>query len=273
MQNDPMRQRRDAIFRLIVESYVETAEPVGSRTISKHSDMKLSPASIRNVMSDLEEMGLIKQPHTSAGRVPTDKGYRYYVDSLMRREVLPGKERDWVTSELRKAHSIEGLAEKVSKVISELTENAALIYIRNLKRVSFLNHLLEELVEAQRLGDFFEEDAELFIEGAFRILEQPEFHDFVRMKNLLRAFDQKYDFLKILVDDLKEEGIHVHIGKENALGQLENVSMVVKDYYVGGRPIGGVAAVGPTRMDYPKVVSVVDFVADSVTQLVKEHKL
>lgn len=273
MRKDPMQERRDAIFSFIVKSYIETAEPVGSRTISKHSDLDLSPASIRNVMADLEEQGLIAQPHTSAGRVPTDKGYRYFVDRLMRPKELPDKERGWVMSELKKAKSIEGLAEKVSKVISELTESAALIYVRNLKRISFLNYLLEELVEARRLGEFFEEDAQLYVDGAFRVLEQPEFHDFVQMKNLLRALDQKYDFLQILVRDLEQEGIHVHIGKENALGKLENVSLVVKDYYAGKHPIGGIGAVGPTRMDYAKVVSVVNYVADCVTRSMSENKL
>src|SRR4051812_12885264 len=96
-------ERCDKIFDVIVTSYIETAEPVGSRTISKRSDLGLSPASIRNVMADLEDQGLLMQPHTSAGRVPTDKGYRYWVDSLMKPEELTREEKEWVLEELSKA--------------------------------------------------------------------------------------------------------------------------------------------------------------------------
>jgi heat-inducible transcriptional repressor len=261
--------RQDRIFDIIVRSYIETAEPVGSRTISKRYSEGLSPASIRNVMADLEEEGLITHPHTSAGRIPTDKGYRYYVDRLMEPEEITDKEKDWIHKELAKAKTVEGLAERVSKVVSELTESTALLYIKSLKRVSFLNYLLEELVESQRLSDFLEEESELFIEGAFRIFEQPEFQDMRKMRLLLQAFDEKYNFLQIFVKDLEEEGVHIHIGRENDISGLNDISLVVKDCYLGEIPIGGVAAVGPTRMKYSKIVAVVDYVADSITDTVK----
>ncbi len=263
-------ERKDKIFDLIVRSYIETAEPVGSRTLSRRSDLKLSPASIRNVMADLEEEGLLKHPHTSAGRVPTDKGYRYFVDRLMKPEELTKNEKTWVRTEVGKVRTIEGLVEKVSKVISELTDNAALIYIKNLKRVSFLNYLLEELIEAEKLERFLEEEPELFIEGAFRIFEQPEFHDLGKMRLLLRAFDDKYEFLQVFINDLNQEGVQVHIGHENPTGQLDEVSLVLKDCYLSGIPIGSVAVVGPTRMKYPKVVAVVEYVADSVTEAIQK---
>lgn len=269
MVNEDITSRRDRIFDVIVRSYIETAEPVASRTISKRHSLGLSSASIRNVMADLEDQGLLRQPHTSAGRVPTDKGYRYYVDRLMQPEELTKEEKVWVVKELERVRTIEAMAEKVSKIISKLTRNASLIYIKNLKRVSFLNYLLEELVETRRLNDFFEEDAELFVEGAFQLFEQPEFHSADKMRLFLRAFDEKYDIVQIFVKDLNEEGVHVHIGRENDLGDLEDVSLVVKDYYLAGVPIGGVAVVGPTRMPYSKVVSVVDFVADSVSDAVQ----
>jgi transcriptional regulator of heat shock response len=270
MAHQDVNERKDKILDIIVRSYIDTAEPVGSRTISRHYNLGLSPASIRNVMADLEEQGLLKQPHTSAGRIPSDKGYRYWVDCLMKPEEMRDKEKEWILRELGKARTIEGLAEKVSKVISELTDNAALIYIRSLKRVSFLTHLLEELVKAERLGDFLEEESELFIEGAFRMFEQPEFQDIHKMRLFLQAFDEKEDFLQIFLKDLYEEGVQVHIGKESGLGDLEDVSLVVKDWYLGDHPIGGVAVVGPTRMRYAKVVSVVDFVADSVSEITEK---
>lgn len=255
MPRGEQNHRRDSIFDMIVRSYIETAEPVGSRTISRQYRLSLSPASIRNVMADLEEQGLLKQPHTSAGRIPTDRGYRYWVDSLMEPEELKRDEKAWISEELEKARTIEDLAERVSKVISVLTKNAAILYIKSLKRMSLLNDLLEQ--------------AEIFIEGAVNIFEQPEFQDLQKMRALLVAFDEKLGFINILVKDLEEQGVQVHIGSESALGELEDLSLVVKDCYLGSVPIGGVAAVGPTRMKYSKVVPIVEYVADSVTEMVK----
>ncbi len=269
MGNRDFSSRDDMIFDIVVKSYIETAEPVGSRTISRSYGVGLSPASIRNVMADLEDQGLLSQPHTSAGRVPTDKGYRYWVDSLMQPEELTPEEKGWVNRRLQEAKTIEGLAEKVSKIISQITENAAIFYIRNLKRVSFLSYLLDDLIEAQRLGEFLEEEPELYIEGALRIFQQPEFQDLGKMRSLLQAFDEEGDFLRIFVKDLQEEGVHVHIGSENAMERLDGVSLVVKDCYLGELPIGGVAVVGPTRMKYPKVMSAVDYVADMLTEVVR----
>lgn len=262
--------RNNVIFDLIVRSYIDTAEPVGSRSISRHSDIGLSSASVRNVMADLEEMGFLKQPHTSAGRVPTDRGYRYWVDTLMEPEELNEKEKQLIQNELLKVRTIEGLAERICKIISELTGNAVIVYIKNLKRVSFLNYLLEELVESQKIGQFFEEEPELFIDGAYRMFEQPEFQDLAKMRMLLHAFDEKVNFLRALMREVAEEegGVHVRIGRENELSDLEEVSLVTKDCYLSRIPIGGVAVVGPTRMKYPKVVSVVDYVADSVSERV-----
>ena len=238
--------------------------------LSQDFGLDLSPASIRNVMADLEANGLLMQPHTSAGRVPTDKGYRYWVDCLMEPEELAENDKELIWNELQRERTIEGLAEKVSKVISELTENAALIYLKNLKRASFLSQLIDELVAGRKIEEFLEEEPELFIDGAFRMLGHPEFQDLEKMRLLLRAFDEKDAFLEILVADINFEGIHVHIGSENVAGHLGNVSLVVKDCYFGNLPIGGVAVVGPTRMRYSKVVSVVSFVADSLTDAMKK---
>ncbi len=269
MGND--RARQDKIFGIIVSSYIDTAEPVGSGTISKKAGMGLSSASIRNVMADLEEHGLLMQPHTSAGRVPTDRGYRYYVDHLMKPEELAPKEKSWVVSEIDKVRTVESLADKVSKIISTLTDNAGMIYIKNLKRVSFLTYVLEELIETEKLADFFEEEPELFIEGVFRMFEQPEFRDSRKLRLVLKALDTKDNFLAVLIKDLDSEGVQVHIGSENPADELEDLSLVVKDYYLRNVPIGGIAVVGPTRMKYSKVISVIDFVADTVSQAVSRY--
>ena len=259
-----LRTRKDRIFDVIVRAYIETAEPVGSRTLSKRSDLGLSAASIRNVMADLEEAGLLTQPHTSAGRVPTDQGYRYWVDRLMEREELAPKEREWARKELSKARSAAALADQASKVASRLTESAALVYVKNLKRISFLNQVLQEMVEAQNLLDCLEE-SELFIEGASRIFDQPEFQDIRKIKHLIQAFDDQDELIKFLLEDLDEEGggVHLHIGREVLIPDLEDVSIVSKDCYVSRVPIASVAVMGPTRMNYQKIVAVVEFVADA----------
>lgn len=263
-----LNERQDKIFDIIVRSYIETAEPVGSRTISRQFDVDLSPASIRNVMADLEEQGLIRQPHTSAGRIPTDKGYRYYIDRLMPSEELTKNERAWIEEEIGKGKTIESIADRVGKVISEMTQNAAMVYIKNLKRVSFLNHFLDELVESDALNDFFEEEPELFVDGAFRVFEQPEFQDAKKMLFLLQALDQKINFYRILTkSDDKKHSVHVHIGRENENDNLRDVSLVVKDCYLGNTPIGGVAVLGPTRMRYSKIVAVVEYAADRMSHM------
>jgi heat-inducible transcriptional repressor len=262
-------QRNDLILDLLVRSYIETAEPIGSRTISKLSDLGLSPASIRNVMADLEDAGFLKQPHTSAGRIPTDHGYRYWVDRLMEPSELKEEEREHIHDELDKARTLDGLMDRVGKVISELTGNAALVYLKSVKRVSFLNHLLEELVEAQRLADFLQDEPGLFIDGTSRIIEQPEFQDIAKMRILLRLFDEKLAFLQALMAEPEDDAVHVRIGSENPADTMADVSLVAKDCHLGRTPIGSVAVVGPTRMDYPKVVSIVDYVAGTVSENMK----
>ena len=259
-------ERRDQIFDVIVRSYIENAEPVGSRTISRRQGVELSSASVRNVMADLEEMGYLKQPHTSAGRVPTDKGYRYWVDRLMEHEELSEKEEDWIKKQVAGAKTVSDLKNRVSKIITELSENAAMVYFKNLRRVSVLNHLVEELAEAQKLMELVEEESALFIEGIARVFEQPEFQDLRKLRLFMHAVDDKYDLAQLLFRDLQVSGVLVHIGHENAIRDLEDVSIVAKDCYVARVAVGSVAVVGPTRMKYARIVAVIEFVADTVTK-------
>jgi transcriptional regulator of heat shock response len=263
--------RNESILDLVIREYIETAEPIGSRTLSKHTLLGLSAASIRNVMADLEELGFLRQPHTSAGRVPTGLGYRYWVDRLMEPVDLETEEEDRILEEINRARTIEGLADSICRVLSDLTGNAVVVYVKNLKRVSFLNHLLEELIRQQKIEDFFEEETELFMDGALRMLEQPEFQDAVKMKALLRLFHEKVQVLNELLREHEQNTVHVQIGRENEMGIMEDVSVVNKDCMLSQTPIGGVAVVGPIRMNYPKVVSAVDFVADAVSEKMRRY--
>lgn len=271
MTNLDAGARNSAIFGIIVSHYIDTAEPVGSKLVAERLGGALSSASVRNVMADLEEQGLIHQPHTSAGRVPTDKGYRYYVDYLMQPEELSEDEKVWMSQELSKARSIEAVAEKATRVISDLTGNAALLYFKNLRRVSFLNYLLDEVVEMRKLNDFFEEDDALFVEGVRRVFEQPEFfQDVVKFKHLLELLDDEEDLIQIFSQGLQEvtPAMHITIGHENE--SLDNVSVVSKDYWVRNIPIGSIAVLGPTRMRYPKVISVVDYATRAMSHAIEE---
>ena len=259
--------RLDEVFRYIVESYVETAEPVGSRAISRMYPEHLSPASIRNVMVDLEEMGLIHQPHTSAGRVPTDKGYRYYVDIL-----LPRTEPEAIAipdvSRYFEADDIEDGAERLSRLLADLAGNASILYVRRVKRISFVDRLREEI---QELLDRISENSRLYVDGTSRVVEQPEFRSAERIQGLLRALETKRELAEILERDLKAGGIHVHIGGEVHCGGLSGVSMVVKEYSVDEEPIGCLAVIGPTRMRYERTIGVVRKLADSITEFLSRE--
>jgi transcriptional regulator of heat shock response len=265
------KERNDKILDLIVQDYIETAEPVGSRTISRRHDLGLSPASIRNVMADLEEDGLICQPHTSAGRVPTDRGYRYWIDALMEPAELTEEEKGRIEQEMSRARTFEALAERLSRTLSEMTENAAVLYVKNLRRVSFVSQMLEELIAEQTIDRFFEEEAELFLEGASRLMSQPEFQDVALMRRMLTAFDDKIELFRVLLKNLQETRVHVHIGSENAPDGFENVSFVTKDCFLGGHPAGGVAVIGPTRIDYSKIISIVEYAADRVSDVMNRY--
>ena len=265
------KERNNKILDLIVQDYIETAEPVGSRTISRRHDLGLSPASIRNVMADLEEDGFIRQPHTSAGRIPTDQGYRYWVDSLMEPAELSEDEKKHIQEEMARTRTFEGLAERLSKTLSEMTENAAVLYVKSLRRASFVSRALEELIQEEMINQFFEEEAELFLEGASRMFGQPEFQDLALMRRLLVAFDDKIELARILLKNLQEAGVRVHIGSENAPDGFGDVSFVTKDCYLAGHPVGGVAVIGPTRMNYSKIIAIVEYAADRVSDVMSRY--
>src|SRR5512141_2879554 len=122
-----MDDRTTRVLRHIVEDYIASAEPVGSRTISKKMGQTLSPASIRNIMADLEEAGYLMQPHTSAGRVPTDRGYRYYVDSLLTGVDLPKSDREKVAEVIRRPGNLPEALEEISRLISRLTHQVGFV--------------------------------------------------------------------------------------------------------------------------------------------------
>ena len=339
---DKLTERSMQILEAIIEDYIVTAEPVGSRTVTRSHGLSLSPATVRNVMADLEDMGFLASPHTSAGRVPTDKAYRFYVDSLLELRNIGRDEQE----EIRKRCSMAGrdlgeALKETSRMLSSLshytgivvaprfTANVfrhiefiklggnrllAILVSRNgtvqnkifetgddirpadLVRMSnYLNHLLEGLTIAQVKEKIIREmkndkirydallaqalefsrqtltetDSEVFIEGQANILEQPEFTDMKRMKEIFRAFEEKGQLLTLLDRCMEAQGVNIYIGAEAHLSQMVGMSLITCTYMTGKNTLGVLGVIGPTRMGYAKVIPIVDYTAKLVSRLLE----
>ena len=147
MAEKDIKLRSDKILGLIIDTYISTAEPIASRAISKKMRMTLSPATVRNVMSDLEEQGLIMHPHTSAGRVPTEKGYRHYIDKLMQASLITEEEKRAIDKEFKfRANELSALLDKTSHVLSSITRQAGIVLLPLLQKSPFSHVELVRLV-------------------------------------------------------------------------------------------------------------------------------
>lgn len=236
------KERLDEILALIVRQYVDTAEPVGSRLIARR--LGLSSATIRNAMADLEEMGLIAQPHTSAGRVPTDKGYRYYIDALMHLKMVNEHIVKMIDDQYHQAlESLEDVLERTSYLLSNLTNYVGIT--------------------------LFPKTEKIYLDGASHIIEQPEFKDFRKIYTILRCFEAKRDILNLLIDDLGDDRLTIHIGKENKSSDLSDCSIVTRGYKVKGKTAGRVGVIGPKRMVYEKVIPTIEVLADTLTDILE----
>ncbi len=338
--------RGSEVLRLVVEDYIETAEPVGSRTISKKMGMALSPATIRNIMADLEEMGYLCQPHTSAGRIPTGSGFRYYVNYLLARRQLARAELDM----LRKVtgEGVAGADEVVrhaSRLLSNLSRHACVVVIsryshqalRSLSllrassdkillvavlqggwiqhrliegeqeltndelekingylndmavgltlpqlRVKILNEMRKEKARYDRLmrkalmlgSRALAESVpgEVYIEGRANIIEQPEFaEDVQKLKRILRAFEEKSVILRLLDAALESDAIQVSIGSENLVENLPEISVVASGYHQGENAMGSIGLIGPVRMDYSRVIPLVEYTARLLSSVLDQR--
>ena len=225
---------------MIVRRYSETAEPVGSRYISRK--LGLSSATIRNVMSDLEEAGLIAQPHTSAGRVPTDRGYRYYIDSLMRLKQVNTGMIMAVKDELHQAmRSIESVLERTSHLISQFTNYVGITMFSQYDR--------------------------MYLDGTSHIIEQPEFRYLKKLYGILKCLEEKRDILEILSHDLESDRLVIHIGRENKHTNLNDCSVVTRGYKTRKGLSGRLGVIGPKRMAYEKVIPTIEVLADAVSDM------
>ena len=325
-------ERKVTILKAIIKTYLETGEPVGSRTISKSLDIKLSSATIRNEMSDLEEMGYIIQPHTSAGRIPSDKGYRFYVDQIVlekdtevtefkdmmvqkvdKLELVLKRMAQMLAANTNYAAMISGPAYHKTKLkfiqlskmeegkllavivvegniiknavidVSESLTNEQLLNL-NILLNSSLNGLtieeinldvisklkvdagihsrvidlvLNEVAEAIRAGS---EDLQIYTSGATNIFKYPELTEGEKASQLIGTLEHN-EVLKEFVTEANENadsesGIQVYIGDETPVQAMKDCSVVTANYDLGGGLRGTVGIIGPKRMDYEKVLSI-----------------
>ncbi len=340
-----LTERQLLILRLIVDNYVLSAEPVGSRTVSKQADLGLSAATIRNEMADLEEMGYLEQPHASAGRIPSQLGYRFYVDHLLLQGAdLSVQEIDRVKSLFtERIGEMERVAQQTASFLSNLTQYTAVVlgpqvYDTTLKSLQLVplndrtavvlvvtstgqvhnrtvavpeglaikdfermfkvldkklsgipvyrmrSRALEEITLelARHMNDFEEamrvldqalswmgEDSEgkLYVGGTTNMLLQPEFQNVQKAKTVLAWLEHHQDVMDVLREDSSGARLQVRIGGENDVLTLRDCSLVTATYHVGGKPIGVVGILGPTRMDYARVIPLLDRISLGMTEL------
>ena len=340
-----LNERAQIVLHSIIENYIQFSEPIGSRTLSKTIGITLSPATIRNIMSDLAELGYLIQNHTSAGRVPTDKAYRFYVNSLASPASIPQQMKEKISQVSNEQGSqIETILAEAVRMLAELTKFACVLStpkasVSKLQRIElikisedrilvilvtkagvvrdkiifskeshtqdflnlvaeFLNnkfkdHSMQEIREeihqsmvddrnryhdllahAVRLGKkAFElnQPGEMLIDGQMNLLLDSHFHEQSSVRSLIDAFDQKSAILKILDDSMKKKGVRIYIGIENDLKQLQGCSLITASYRNNQNVLGSIGVVGPTSMDYKRIISMVDYTAKILSKTITEQ--
>src|SRR5439155_95666 len=233
-------RHRDVLIAIIRE-YVDSAEPVGSRVLTRRHFPTLSPATIRNVMAELEETGYLAQPHTSAGRVPTDKAYRFYVNSFPPAQAAEAPPAPGTLPTRRSG--IDGFMERTSAHLSVATKLTGLL-------------LAPPLLKGRTL----------YVSGAINMLDHPEFWDIETTRDLLRTFEQKERLADLMTVLAEGEGLRVTIGEENPYSEMRECTLITSTYLYHDRVVGILGVVGPRRLPYPDVISVVNETARHVTE-------
>lgn len=339
-----LEKREERILKAIIVEYIATGEPVGSRTLSKQNDIGLSAASIRNVMSDLTASGYIAQPHVSAGRVPTDLGYRFYVDSLVQPQSLEASQQVAIKSLIEAAGlDVREVLKQSSSILAAFSRQAGVVIALPVDEQTFktvdlikvsddrilvvlvsttgfvqnkmifdednigqetlerygrvLNDMLRDLdlrqarerieqelarektrvdamlAKALRLGHIIlsqHATRDIFIEGQTNIIEEPEFADIETLKAVLLTFEDKSNLLKILDKTLEARGIQIMIGSEHGLGEIQSCAIVAYPIRTEEKILGSIGVIGPKRMNYQKVVPIVNTTARILTRLMKK---
>lgn len=331
--------RKMMILQAIIDDYIMTAAPIGSRTISKRADINLSSATIRNEMSDLEDLGFLEQPHTSAGRVPSDKAYRLYVNSIMQHSKLNKDEVICIRQHFsQKLNDMEDVIKQTAWAISDVTKYTSMVLVPTFKNIRlqriqliklstgralviiitnagitrdaiiripegigdtelehlskrltaiFLNRSLEEVSRlmvtefSQHMGEqriFLDTVFELVqksiqpdpkaveLSGTTNILNYPEYSDMSKAKNFLAVIEGKDQLYKMLTKATKLE-FSVTIGAENESTEMQDCSIVTATYKIGNEPAGSLGIIGPTRMNYSKMLAMLKYIGNSLSEI------
>lgn len=339
----PLSDRKIKILQAIINDYIATAEPVGSRTIAKKYDMGISSATIRNEMSDLEDMGLIYQPHASSGRIPSDLGYRLYVDKLMQKKELNENENQFLQSVVfQNINHIDYLMEETAKAISFLTKYTTIISEPIIKRTvlkqirllplddtsvllviateeNFIkNHIIHvsspipendlhvisgiindslqgcsideispeiilqlefrlgiyksfvpSLIEAVKATVKSAEKVQVHMSGTKNILAFPEFSDIQKAKNIFQTLEEKDMLVTLLGKTNEHDGLQIMIGNENNIQEMKDCSIITASYKMSETTRGSIGIIGPTRMDYSQVISVLNTMVGNIENVLK----
>ena len=342
-----LNERKRKILNTIINEYISSAEPIGSRHIAKHADLGLSSATIRNEMADLEEMGYLEQPYTSAGRIPSDKGYRFYVNELMGGYEATQQDIDILSAAMTvKIHQFDKVIRQASMLLSKLTNYTAFLMAPEIKHgaiktielipidnttmlivlvtnegimknkriiipkginseyIPKISTVLKETLSGLSLDeigvkkineiktalgsneemlfpvlefiseiiDDIQKETEVYLSGVSNIFNFPEYRDIDRAKEFIEFLDDKSSITQAVTntDEGDDRIVNIKIGKENDMDIMQNSSLVTANYKVGGRTVGKIGIIGPTRMNYSKVVANINQISQYLEKLLNE---
>ncbi|MCQ2567557.1 MAG: heat-inducible transcriptional repressor HrcA [Mogibacterium sp.] len=332
-----LSERQLQILQAIISDYVENAEPVGSRSIAKKYDLGVSPATIRNEMSDLEEMGYLTHPHTSAGRVPSDKAYRLYVNDLMKKKNLSARDKRLINDRLSASRDeFDATIRHAAELLSEITHLASfamtpvvnedtIAFIRLMPvdartiilmivgnsgnvtnttlrlKVPYTTESLELLSKNMTVeyngrtlddalkGEIIEDvgtdiealsqlrgsvmpsfmktledmlNVHLYMEGMTNIFNIPEYSSIDRARDFMEMFARKDEFTRKMLD--RDDGVVITIGEEN--DSMKDCTLITATYHVDGKMVGKIGVIGPTRMKYDEVTSLMEYLTNNLSE-------
>ncbi|WP_089729171.1 heat-inducible transcriptional repressor HrcA [Candidatus Thiosymbion oneisti] len=343
--DNQVSERAQHFLKVLIERYIRDGQPVGSRTLSKETGLELSPATVRNVMADLEEMGLVSSPHISSGRVPTDLGYRLFIDSLLTVKRLAEQEVAAMRRQLNDLGDASTLIERASQLLSGVTRLAGVVMMPRhehgaFRQIEFLSlsggrvlailvtsegevhnrvvntdrsylpaeleqaanclnamftgqdlhavrrrlvadmkttreHMDRVMLQAVEMAQGVVEAAEgtddCFIAGQTNLMEFNELASVERLKQLFDAFTEKSQILHLLDRCIAAEGVQIFVGEESGYQLLDDCSLVTAPYGSDDQVIGVLGVIGPTRMNYPRVIPLVDMTARLLTAALKQQ--
>ena len=334
-------ERKQRILQAVIQDYISSAEPVGSRTLARKYDLGVSPATIRNEMADLEMLGYLEHIHTSSGRVPSSKGYRLYVDSLLPVQPMTDAEKVMIDKWYKaKVQQLDQVFQETAKIISKLTRNVSLVLAPQISKAAFRcmqflpldDHrviavlmtdagFVENRIMEMPVGSSFEDfqrmakvingclaghtlgaiqngslkkiEAEigdnglyesamtlidkalnsqrkerLYLGGTTEMMEQPEFHNVDKVKELLIMLE-KDQLMKDILKAHLGDGLTVTIGQENEYSGIKDCSIITATYHLDGELLGSMAVLGPTRMEYGRTMSLLNYMNSNLTEVIK----